>query len=109
VFSRQDSNIAPQNIQDASPVWGIKNFSSVRLYLAPQLHRTTVSMTRICAWTGLNSSVQGRHNQTGNEHTATDLSVKSTAVLGRQSRSNEVSSYSLPKTGIFAELAGDFR
>jgi hypothetical protein len=63
VYPRQDSNTAPQITQAALPVWGIKNFSSVRLYSAPQSHRTTVFMMRICARTGLNSSVQGCHNQ----------------------------------------------
>ena len=32
-----------------------------------------------------------------------------TAAVGRQSHSNQVSNDSLRKTGIFAELAGDFR
>ena len=38
VVSDQDSNAAPQTVQTASPVCGTKNFSSVRLYSAPQLH-----------------------------------------------------------------------
>jgi hypothetical protein len=38
VFSDHDSSAAPQTAQIASPVCGIKNFSSVRLYSAPQLH-----------------------------------------------------------------------
>jgi hypothetical protein len=36
-------------MQTASPVCGIKNFSSVRLYSAPQLHCTIVAILRICA------------------------------------------------------------
>src|SRR3977135_1691672 len=35
---------APQTVQTASPVCGTKNFSSVRLYSAPQLHCTIVAM-----------------------------------------------------------------
>jgi len=38
VLSHHDSNAAPQTVQTASPVCGTKNFSSVRLYSAPQLH-----------------------------------------------------------------------
>src|SRR5215467_1637764 len=38
VLSCQDSSTAPQTVQIASPVCGTKNFSSVRLYSAPQLH-----------------------------------------------------------------------
>jgi hypothetical protein len=57
VFSRQDSNRTPQNIQVALPLLGIKNFSSARLYSAPQLHRTIVFMTQICARAGFYSSV----------------------------------------------------
>jgi len=38
-------------------VWATKNFSSVRLYSAPQLHRTIDAMLRICAY--------GRPIQTG--------------------------------------------
>jgi hypothetical protein len=36
VLSDHDSSAAPQTVQIASP--DIKNFSSVRLYSAPQLH-----------------------------------------------------------------------
>src|SRR6266850_2190329 len=36
-----DSSAAPQTVQTASPVCGTKNFSSVRLYSAPQAFRTT--------------------------------------------------------------------
>ena len=35
---------APQTVQTASPVCGTKNFSSVRLYSAPQLHCTIVAI-----------------------------------------------------------------
>ena len=38
VLSDQDSSATPQIVQTASPVCGTKNFSSVRLYSAPQLH-----------------------------------------------------------------------
>jgi hypothetical protein len=38
VLSHYDSSAAPQTVQTASPVFGTKNFSSVRLYSAPQLH-----------------------------------------------------------------------
>ena len=38
VLSSHDSSAAPQTVQTASPVCGTKNFSSVRLYSAPQLH-----------------------------------------------------------------------
>jgi hypothetical protein len=38
VLSNHDSSAAPQTVQTASPVCGSKNFSSVRLYSAPQLH-----------------------------------------------------------------------
>jgi hypothetical protein len=38
VLSTHDSSAAPQTTQIASPVCGTKNFSSVRLYSAPQLH-----------------------------------------------------------------------
>ena len=40
---------APQTVQTASPVCGTKNFSSVRLYSAPQLHCTIVAIPGICA------------------------------------------------------------
>jgi hypothetical protein len=38
VLFHHDSSAAPQTTQTASPVCGSKNFSSVRLYSAPQLH-----------------------------------------------------------------------
>ena len=44
-----DSSAAPQTVQTASPVCGTKNFVSVRLYSAPQLHRTIVAILGICA------------------------------------------------------------
>ena len=43
-----DSSAAPQTMQTASPVCGTKNFVSVRLYSAPQLHRTIVAIFGIC-------------------------------------------------------------
>jgi hypothetical protein len=44
VLFHHDSSAAPQTVQTASPVCGAKNFSSVRLYSAPQLHWTTVAI-----------------------------------------------------------------
>ena len=44
MLSSQDSRAAPQTVQTASPVCGTKNFSSVRLYSAPQLHCTIVAI-----------------------------------------------------------------
>jgi hypothetical protein len=49
VLSDHDSSAAPQTVQTASPVCGAKNFSSVRLYSAPQLHRTIVAIYGVCA------------------------------------------------------------
>jgi hypothetical protein len=49
VLFHHDSNAAPQTLQTASPVCGTKNFSSVRLYSAPQLHRTIVAILGLCA------------------------------------------------------------
>ena len=50
VLSNQDSNVAPQTLQDAWPVCGTKNFISVRLYSAPQSHWTIVAILEICAF-----------------------------------------------------------
>ena len=50
VLSNQDSNVAPQTLQDAWPVCGTKNFISVRLYSAPQSHWTIVTIHGICAF-----------------------------------------------------------
>ena len=44
MLSCHDSNAAPQIVQTALPVCGTKNFVSVRLYSAPQLHRTIVAI-----------------------------------------------------------------
>ncbi len=49
VLFHHDSSAAPQTVQTASPVCGTKNFASVRLYSAPQLHRTIVAILGICA------------------------------------------------------------
>lgn len=49
VLSNQDCNTAPQTPQDARPVCGIKNFTSVHSYSAPQLHLTIVAILGICA------------------------------------------------------------
>src|SRR6185295_10481782 len=59
-----DSSAAPQTAQIASPVCGTKNFSSVRLYSAPQLHRTMVAIPEICARNRPFSSPELCHNQT---------------------------------------------
>jgi hypothetical protein len=50
VLVHHDSSAAPQTVQSASPVCGTKNFVSVRLYSAPQLHRTIVAIPGICAY-----------------------------------------------------------
>src|SRR6476660_8183937 len=50
VLSDHDSSAAPQTVQIASPVCGTKNFSSVRLYSAPHLHWTIVTIPGICAF-----------------------------------------------------------
>lgn len=50
MVSNQDSNVAPQTLQDAWPVCGTKNFVSVRLYSAPQSHWAIVSILGICAF-----------------------------------------------------------
>ena len=57
VLFHHDSSAAPQTVQTASPVCGAKNFVSVRLYSAPQLHRTIVAILGICARNGPFSSV----------------------------------------------------
>src|SRR6266849_5971484 len=48
VLVHHDSSAAPQTMQTASPVCSTKNFVSVRLYSAPQLHRTIVAILGIC-------------------------------------------------------------
>jgi hypothetical protein len=45
-------------------VCGTKSFATVRLYSAPQLHRTIVAILGICAY-GTSKQVEARrHNQT---------------------------------------------
>jgi hypothetical protein len=56
MLSHHASSAAPQTVQTAPPVCGAKNLSSVRLYSAPQLHRTIVAMLGICARNGQFSS-----------------------------------------------------
>jgi len=63
VLSRHDSRAAPQTVQTASPVCGTKNFSSVRLYSAPQLHCTIVAIPEICASDRRFSSPELCHNR----------------------------------------------
>jgi hypothetical protein len=50
VLVHHDSSAAPRTVQSASPVCGAKNFVSVPLYSAPQLHRTIVAILGICAY-----------------------------------------------------------
>jgi hypothetical protein len=45
-------------------VCGTKNFASVRLYSAPQLHRTIVAILGICACGTPKQVETRRHNQT---------------------------------------------
>src|SRR6266403_3100907 len=59
-----DSSAAPQTVQTASPVCGTKNFSSVRLYSAPQLHCTLVAIPGICASDRRFSSPELCYNRT---------------------------------------------
>src|ERR1700730_14275964 len=49
MLSHHASSAAPQIVRTAPPVCGAKNLSSVRLYSAPQLHRTIVAILGICA------------------------------------------------------------
>jgi hypothetical protein len=49
MLSHHASSAAPQTVQTAPPVCGAKNLSLVRLYSAPQLHRTIVAILGICA------------------------------------------------------------
>src|SRR5437879_11774171 len=64
VLFHHDSSAAPQTVQTASPVCGTKNFVSVRLYSAPQLHRTIVAILGICAYGTPKQVETRRHNQT---------------------------------------------
>src|SRR5712664_3912168 len=64
VLFHHDSSAAPQTVQTASPVCGTKNFASVRLYSAPQLHRTIVAISGIGAPDRPFSSPEPRHIQT---------------------------------------------
>jgi len=64
VLSRHDTKAAPQTVQTASPVCGTKNFSSVRLYSAPQLHCTIVAIPGICISDRRFSSPELCHNRT---------------------------------------------
>ena len=64
MLSRHDSRAAPQTVQTASPVCGTKNFSSLRLYSAPQLHCTIVAIPGICASDRRSSSPELCHNRT---------------------------------------------
>jgi hypothetical protein len=68
VLFHHDSRAAPHTVQTASPVCGTKNFVSVRLYSAPQLHRTIVAIIGTCARSRPFSSVELCHNQSGIGH-----------------------------------------
>jgi len=46
VLSNQNSNVAPQTLQEAWPVCGTKNLISVRSYSAPQSHWTIVAISK---------------------------------------------------------------
>ena len=63
VLFHHDSRAAPHTVQTASPVCGTKNFVSVRLYSAPQLHRTIVAIIGTCARSRPFSSAELCHNQ----------------------------------------------
>jgi hypothetical protein len=76
VLSRHDSRAAPQTVQTASPVCGTKNFSSVRLYSAPQLHCTIVAIPGICASDRRFSSPELCHNRTDPLPTRQQLQTK---------------------------------
>jgi hypothetical protein len=67
MLSHHASSAAPQTVQTAPPVCGAKNLSSVRLYSAPQLHRTIVAILGICAQNSQFSSPDLCHNQTDSE------------------------------------------
>ena len=67
MLSHHASSAAPQIVQTAPPVCGAKNLSSVRLYSAPQLHRTIVAIPGICARNSEFSSPELCHNQTDPE------------------------------------------
>jgi hypothetical protein len=58
------SRAAPQTVKTASPVCGTKNFSSVRLYSAPQLHCTIVAILGICISDRRSSSPELCHSRT---------------------------------------------
>src|ERR1700692_1035479 len=76
VLSRHDSRAAPQTVQTASPVCGTKNFSSVRLYSAPQLHCTIVAIPGICASDRRFSSPELCHNRTDHYPTRQRFQMK---------------------------------
>ena len=63
MLSHHASSAAPQTVQTAPPVCGAKNLSSVRLYSAPQLHRTIVAILGICARNSQFSSPELCRNQ----------------------------------------------
>ena len=65
MLSCHDSRAAPQIAQSASPVCGTKNFSSVRLYSAPQVHCTIVTIPA-------NMCFGPRNFQSGNCHNRTE-------------------------------------
>ncbi len=93
MLSHHASSAAPQTVQTAPPVCGAKNFSSVRLYSAPQLHRTIVAILGTCARNRQFSSAELCRNQTDPEETrapngldrvagGTTIGIRSHARLG---------------------------
>jgi hypothetical protein len=83
VLFHHDSSAAPQTVQTASPVCGTKNFVSVRLYSAPQLHRTIVAILGICARNRPFSSVKLCHNQT-DPHARSEIRTPSLEPFPRE-------------------------
>ena len=96
VLSDHDSSAAPQTVQIASPVCGTKNFSSVRLYSAPQLHCTIVAIPGICASDRRFSSPKLAHIQTDRTSRTAAKPASTTRVMAsarcfRSSRWTKVS------------------
>ena len=85
MLSHHASSAAPQTVQTAPPVCGNKNFSSVRLYSAPQLHRTIVAILGICASNNSFSSGQSAFMRTIRCLIPTDPRPASDAGLFRPS------------------------
>src|ERR1700726_4079803 len=107
VLSRHDSSAAPQTVQTASPVCGTKNFSSVRLYSAPQLHCTIVAIPGICASDRRFSSPELCHNRTDPLPTRQRFQTKNhlrKLVPRELSLSKRLPGY--PVSDLIADIAG---